>query len=150
MQQLHEPYELTGEQRRFYAQNHYLKLPQVFDAPTLQHISDVVCAATAKVAPNQLTPQDVPLTERDTYGQAFIQKMNLWRHDAAAKEVSFSRRLARIACELLGVTGVRMYHDQALFKEPGTPPHATSPFSRAPVHSAASALSLERACSRLV
>jgi ectoine hydroxylase-related dioxygenase (phytanoyl-CoA dioxygenase family) len=37
------------------------------------------------------------------------------------------QRLARIAAELLGVTGVRLYHDQSLYKEPGggmTPAHA--------------------------
>jgi ectoine hydroxylase-related dioxygenase (phytanoyl-CoA dioxygenase family) len=39
----------------------------------------------------------------------------------------FGRRLARIAAELLGVRGVRLYHDQALYKEAGggfTPWHA--------------------------
>ncbi len=39
----------------------------------------------------------------------------------------FGRRLARIAAELMGVRGVRLYHDQALYKEAGggfTPWHA--------------------------
>jgi len=39
----------------------------------------------------------------------------------------FSPKLGRIAAELLGVTGVRLYHDQALYKEPAggiTPWHA--------------------------
>ncbi len=39
----------------------------------------------------------------------------------------FSRRLARLAADLLGVEGVRLYHDQALYKEPSggiTPWHA--------------------------
>jgi len=39
----------------------------------------------------------------------------------------FGQRLARIAAELLEVSGVRLYHDQALFKEPHggpTPWHA--------------------------
>jgi ectoine hydroxylase-related dioxygenase (phytanoyl-CoA dioxygenase family) len=39
----------------------------------------------------------------------------------------FGKRLARIAAELLEVSGVRLYHDQSLFKEPGggfTPAHA--------------------------
>ena len=30
-----------------------------------------------------------------------------------------ARRFARAAAELMGVSGVRLYHDQALFKEPG-------------------------------
>jgi ectoine hydroxylase-related dioxygenase (phytanoyl-CoA dioxygenase family) len=47
--------------------------------------------------------------------------------DAVAREFVFGKRLARIATELMGTRGVRMYHDQALYKEPGggfTPWHA--------------------------
>jgi len=48
---------------------------------------------------------------------------------------AFTTDLARIATELLGVSAVRLYHDQALYKEPGgghTPWHADQyywPFS---------------------
>lgn len=40
---------------------------------------------------------------------------------------TFSKRLAQIATDLMGVKGVRLYHDQALYKEPSggiTPWHA--------------------------
>ena len=60
-----------------------------------------------------------PLAERDTYGKAFIQSMNLWTIDELVKRFVFARRFARVAAELMGVRGVRLYHDQALFKEPG-------------------------------
>ena len=60
-----------------------------------------------------------PLEQRDTYGKAFVQMFNLWTHDARARAFVFSRRFARAAAELLGVDAVRLYHDQALFKEPG-------------------------------
>lgn len=60
-----------------------------------------------------------PLGERGTYGQAFIQMFNLWRHGDVARRFVFSRRFARVAAELMGVPAVRLYHDQALFKEPG-------------------------------
>ena len=53
--------------------------------------------------------------------------MNIWTKDELVKEFVFSRRLARIAAELMGTAGVRMYHDQALYKEAGggfTPWHA--------------------------
>jgi len=60
-----------------------------------------------------------PLAERDTYGKAFLQMFNLWRHNEVAKAFVFARRFARVAAELMEVSGVRLYHDQALFKEPG-------------------------------
>ena len=67
----------------------------------------------------ELNTQDVPLAERDTYGRAFLQIENLWRHSPVVEDFIRSTRLARIAAELLGVPGVRLYHDQALYKEAG-------------------------------
>ena len=68
-----------------------------------------------------------PLEKRDTYGKAFVQLFNLWKEDETIKKLIFSKRLAQIATELMQVDGVRLYHDQALFKEAGggiTPWHA--------------------------
>jgi len=62
------------------------------------------------------------LEDRDTYGKAFLQIMNLWQVDAAAKKFVLAKRMAKIAAELMGVDKVRLYHDQALFKEPGGGP----------------------------
>jgi ectoine hydroxylase-related dioxygenase (phytanoyl-CoA dioxygenase family) len=57
--------------------------------------------------------------ERDTYNQAFLQLENLWRIDNGVRRFSLARRFAKVAADLLGVDAVRIYHDQALFKEPG-------------------------------
>ena len=62
------------------------------------------------------------LEDRDTYGKAFLQIMNLWRVDEDVKKFVMAKRFARVAAELLGVKNVRIYHDQALFKEPGGGP----------------------------
>jgi ectoine hydroxylase-related dioxygenase (phytanoyl-CoA dioxygenase family) len=59
------------------------------------------------------------LAERDTYGKAFIQAANVHRHDPAIAAFLLSRRFAAVAAALLGCDGVRLYHDQALYKEPG-------------------------------
>lgn len=58
-----------------------------------------------------------PIEERDTYGKAFLQITNLWRTDEAVARFTCARRFAHAAAALLGVDGVRLYHDQALFKE---------------------------------
>jgi ectoine hydroxylase-related dioxygenase (phytanoyl-CoA dioxygenase family) len=60
-----------------------------------------------------------PLSERETYGRAFLQTTNLWRVDEGVARFVLAPRFGRVAAELLGVDGVRLYHDQALFKEPG-------------------------------
>lgn len=60
-----------------------------------------------------------PLEQRDTYGKAFLQSFNLWLADPAIARFVLAKRFARVAAELMGVDGVRLYHDQALCKEPG-------------------------------
>lgn len=75
----------------------------------------------------ELNTETRPLAERSTYDRAFLQVMNLWRSSPVVAEFVRSRRLASIATQLLGVRGVRLYHDQSLYKEPGgglTPAHA--------------------------
>jgi ectoine hydroxylase-related dioxygenase (phytanoyl-CoA dioxygenase family) len=71
----------------------------------------------ASVAANRREQR--PLEERDTYGKAFLQVTNLWRRDDGVRVFVCSPRFASVAAALLGVDGVRLYHDQALFKEAG-------------------------------
>lgn len=59
------------------------------------------------------------LEERDTYGKAFLQIMNLWEADKQVQQFTMAKRFAKIAADLLGVNNVRIYHDQALYKEAG-------------------------------
>ncbi|MBD3582492.1 phytanoyl-CoA dioxygenase family protein [Flavobacterium selenitireducens] len=119
---LDKPYELTKEQIDFYQKNRYIKLKDVLDEPTLAHFNHVISEQVAR-----MNTQEVPLENRDTYGKAFLQLFNLWLEDEASKELVFSKRIAGIAAALMEVRGVRIYHDQALFKEGGggiTPWHA--------------------------
>jgi hypothetical protein len=119
---LAEPFPLTAEHIAHYRRDGFIKLKDVLDPGLLQHYGQAISAAVAERA------RDLPpLSERGTYGKAFQQISNLWEFDAVVREFSMGRRLAHIAAQLMEVDGVRMYHDQALFKEPGggfTPWHA--------------------------
>ena len=122
LQQLNTPYSLTKEQISFYQENRFIKLKQVFDQPTISYFNEVI---TRRV--EQMNKQNTPLESRSTYGKAFLQLFNLWREDDLVKELVFSKRLAKIATDLMQTSGARLYHDQALFKEGGggiTPWHA--------------------------
>jgi ectoine hydroxylase-related dioxygenase (phytanoyl-CoA dioxygenase family) len=70
----------------------------------------------------KLNTEKRKIEDRDTYGKAFLQIMNLWRNNEAVKKFVFAKRFGRIAADLLGVKNVRIYHDQALFKEVGGGP----------------------------
>jgi len=120
---LDDPYALTaGQIERFRAEG-FVKLKQVLSPEEIEAYAPIITQVTLANDKNA----GVPLEERSTYDRAFIQVSNLWTMDERVKAIAFSRRLARIATELLGVDGVRMWHDQALYKEAGggfTPWHA--------------------------
>jgi len=120
---LGEPYSLTVAAREQFRQDGFIRLPNVFAPKVLAALEPAITADT--LAHN--THAGVPLEDRDTYGKAFIQVGNLWERCPEARSLTFSKRLARIAAELLDVRGVRLWHDQALYKEPSggfTPWHA--------------------------
>lgn len=119
---LQSPFSLTEAQIAFYQENRYIKLKQVLDEPTIAFFNEAI---SQKVM--AMNTEDRPLEERNTYGKAFLQLFNLWREDEQIKALVFSKRLAGIATRLMQTQGVRLYHDQALFKEGGggiTPWHA--------------------------
>ncbi|HVS96510.1 MAG TPA: phytanoyl-CoA dioxygenase family protein [Puia sp.] len=57
--------------------------------------------------------------ERGIYGRSFGQWVNLWRTDEGVRRLVLSKRLGKVAADLLGVENVRIYHDHALLKEAG-------------------------------
>lgn len=119
---LDKPYHLTDEQVSFYERNAYIKLKQVFTPEIISYFNSII-----SVKVEELNKTEVPLDQRDTYGKAFLQLFNLWREDNLIKKLVFSKRLAKLAANLMQVEGVRLYHDQVLFKEAGggiTPWHA--------------------------
>lgn len=69
-------------------------------------------------AVGRLKKESRPLEQRDTYGRAFIQITNIWEKDLAVREFVLDPCFGSIAARLLGVERVRLYHDQALIKEP--------------------------------
>lgn len=108
------PYTLHAEQIARFRRDGFIKIKEVFTKAELDRYGAEISAEVQRR--NQ---QDTPLAERGTYGKAFIQIINLWRTNEHAREFVFGKRLARIATELMGTRGVRLYHDQALYKEAG-------------------------------
>lgn len=120
--ELDQPYRLNAAQIARFRADGFIKLKDVLSPAVLADYGREITEQVVRLNTNTL-----PLEQRTTYGKAFLQVMNLWRHSERVKEFVFGKRLARIATELLGTRGVRLYHDQALYKEPSggkTPWHA--------------------------
>jgi hypothetical protein len=119
---LHTPYPLTNSDVEHFRNNGFVRLKRALSNDVLSLYGEEI---TRKVI--ELNTLHLPMEQRSTYQRAFLQIMNLWTKSDVVREFVFGKRLARIAAELLGVQSVRMYHDQALYKEAGggfTPWHA--------------------------
>jgi ectoine hydroxylase-related dioxygenase (phytanoyl-CoA dioxygenase family) len=107
-------YELTTKQIQEYRSNGYVLLRNVLQPRVLQpyaaHIRDTVDRVN-KANDSQGRVSD--------YSSMFTQVTNVWRLNDEVKDFVLARRFARLASELMNVPGVRLYHDQALIKEPG-------------------------------
>jgi len=119
---LNNPYSLSQDQIDFYQKNRFIKLKEVLNKEALAFFNAVISEQV-----ELMNQEQTALEERTTYGKAFLQLFNLWLENPMVKELIFSKRIAKIASDLMQVNGVRLYHDQALFKEAGggiTPWHA--------------------------
>jgi ectoine hydroxylase-related dioxygenase (phytanoyl-CoA dioxygenase family) len=105
---------VTAAQAAAFERDGFAHLPALLDPAELAAFVPLVREVAGASSQAQ-----VPMEERGTYQKAFVQEVNLWQRHEAIRPLAFSPRLARAAAELLGVEGVRMYHDQALVKEAG-------------------------------
>jgi len=123
---LDSPYEVTSEQAATFQRDGHILLRGVAAPEEVAAYGPAIRQAALR-----RNTETRPLEERDTYGKAFLQIMNLWTYDEVVKRFVTAPRFAKVAADLMGVTGVRLYHDQALFKEGGggyTPLHTDQQF----------------------
>ena len=111
---LQTDYPLTQFQVAQYQRNGHILLENVLGASYIPPYKEAIEATVSR-----RNKETRALKDRDTYGKAFLQTTNLWRHNAEVKEFVTAERFAGVAARLMGVERVRLYHDQALFKEAG-------------------------------
>lgn len=71
------------------------------------------------------------LAEKSAYEQSFTQCINLWEDNPEVLPLTFHRKISEVATLLIGVPALRLWHDQALYKESGgryTEPHQDQPY----------------------
>ena len=111
---LTSPYAVDPAAVDAFRRDGHVRLRGVASADEVAPFRDVITGAVKR-----LSTESRPLAERDTYGRAFLQVTNLWQQDESSAAFVLGRRFAGVAAALLGVERVRLYHDQALWKEPG-------------------------------
>jgi ectoine hydroxylase-related dioxygenase (phytanoyl-CoA dioxygenase family) len=71
------------------------------------------------------------LAEKSPYEQSFIQCQYLWEDFPQVRPLTFHPRIVGAAAALIGAQAMRIWHDQALYKEAGgreTDPHQDHPY----------------------
>ena len=71
------------------------------------------------------------LAEKSLYEQSFTQCMNLWEDNPDVLPLTFHPKISEAAAALIGVERLRLWHDQALYKDAGgryTEPHQDQPY----------------------
>jgi ectoine hydroxylase-related dioxygenase (phytanoyl-CoA dioxygenase family) len=122
MTDLDAPYRLAPDQIARFRRDGFIRLRDVLGPEILARYGREITRLTI-----ELNTERRPLEARSTYDRAFLQVMNLWEKSPLVGRFVMGQRLGRLAAELLEVQGVRLYHDQSLYKEPGggiTPAHA--------------------------
>jgi len=107
-------YTVCPEKREYYRQKGHVLIKKVFQSVELE-----LFRRELRRIMDAFRETRQPLKDRNTYGKAFLQKGNVWRESELVREFVFSRRLAGIVSQLSGQERIRLYHDQALFKEAG-------------------------------
>jgi ectoine hydroxylase-related dioxygenase (phytanoyl-CoA dioxygenase family) len=114
---LARPYPLGSEQSAAYRRDGHILLHGVATPEEIGHYRPIITGIVDDVARRRDRQKRL-----DDYSAMFTQVTNVWRMSEEAKPFVLAERFGRIAADLMGVTGVRLYHDQALIKEPGGKP----------------------------
>jgi len=81
--------------------------------------------------PHRLPTGDVEQPGLEDNPHVFTQRLNLWKTHEGTRSLMLDHRLGALAATLSGQSAIRLYSDQALFKEPyasATPWRQESPF----------------------
>ncbi len=107
---LRTPYTLTEEHVHEFRRNGYIKLPRVLSPGVVARLRQEMVRLIEVACETRL---DGGTRDR------FLSLELVWLENALIRAFVTSPRVARIAAELLGVDGVRLYHDNLMTKEPG-------------------------------
>ena len=121
---------VSDEQIQFYQDNGFVVIDDFLDANELETWRRNVEEAVASRGKRKLA--DGRMMEEDNYyARVFAQRINLWNDHQGMRRLMLDERLGKMAADLAGVDGIRIWHDQALIKPPwGNPTgwHLDNPY----------------------
>ena len=123
--------ELTQTQVDSYREDGFVVVEGFLTADELAQWRTAVDEAVAQRGRQRVPGRSSGDSVDDYYDQVFIQRVNLWQGHDGIKSLILDPRIGQMCCELEGIDGVRVWHDQALIKEPWANPtswHLDNPY----------------------
>jgi ectoine hydroxylase-related dioxygenase (phytanoyl-CoA dioxygenase family) len=103
----------TPEQVDAFERDGMIVLDNLISDEELDHYGPLVTAAVAL----RKRGDERALAQKSLYEQSFQQCINLWEDHEEIRPLTFHPRLGEAAATLLRAQAVRLWHDQALYKE---------------------------------
>ncbi len=99
----------------FYTANGYVKIENVVEPEFINEVKSIIQSAVLL----RKGKDNRKLKDKSQYEQSFLQCGYLCWDFPAVKKFVFAKRFAGISRDLMKSEHIRLWHDQALFKEPG-------------------------------
>ena len=116
--------EASPEKIDSFRKNGYVVFDNFLDEEQLQYWRNAVTHAVSKRDNTHRFPskgqEDTTNVDFAYYLNVFIQRVNLFQHDEHMNKIfhNTKRTLGKVAADLQGVDGMRLWHEQALIKQP--------------------------------
>ena len=117
-------HELTETQINFYRENGYLAIENFLDAEELAEWRRCTDESVEERLGNSVEFMTNQMDAKQFYARVFTQCLRLTDTHAGMRKLVHDPRLGKMATELAGVDGMRIWHDQALIKPPHGNPTA--------------------------
>ncbi len=108
--ELATPYPLTAEQIGVFRREGFIKLKNVFSPDILLHLRREL---------GRLLGESVKSALDGGVRNRFLSQDMVWLENDLVRQFVLSPRIGKLAANLLGVSSVRLYHDNVMSKEPG-------------------------------
>ena len=123
--------EVTKDEVEQYRRDGFLLKRSFLSPEEVDDLKSGVLEAISEMGNRKLLGRDDFNSGDGYYDNVFTQRLNLWRHNETVKRYVLNPELGRLISALEGVDGFRVWHDQALIKEPfGNPTawHLDNPY----------------------
>ena len=129
-------HELSQEQVRQYQQDGFIVIEDFLSAHELETWRTALDEAIAKRNGNKMPDRKEVFGKGDDadksyFENVFDQLINLWQDNEKMRSIMLDERIGKMAAQLAGVDGIRIWHDQALIKKPWANPtswHLDTPY----------------------